>query len=79
MPYDAINTLADCVQSELATPGAGCDVLLQPLLVKWTQLTDDDEQLIPLLGGMTQIALALDVEFMPPARRCANGASGSST
>jgi len=46
--YDAIGTLADAVGSTLNNP-AYIDVLMPPLIQKWSKLSDEDPDLIPLL------------------------------
>lgn len=46
--YDAIGTLADAVGPALNNP-AYIDVLMPPLIARWSSLTDVDPDLIPLL------------------------------
>lgn len=46
--YDAVGTLADAVGPALQNP-AYVDILMPPLLRRWTKLKDDDEDLVPLL------------------------------
>lgn len=46
--YDAIGTLADAVGSALNNP-AYIDVLMPPLIARWSSLNDVDPDLIPLL------------------------------
>ena len=46
--YDAVGTLADAVGGSLANPGY-VDILMPPLLKRWSKLKDDDEDLVPLL------------------------------
>ena len=46
--YDAIGTLADAVGNTLNNP-AYIDVLMPPLIQKWSKLSDEDPDLIPLL------------------------------
>lgn len=53
--YDAIGTLADAVGGALNNP-AFIDILMPPLIAKWSSLSDDDEDLIPLLEVSAQQA-----------------------
>lgn len=46
--YDAIGTLADAVGSALNRKEV-LDVLMPPLVERWGRLSNDDEDLIPLL------------------------------
>ena len=46
--YDAVGTLADSVGPALQNP-AYVDILMPPLLKKWSTLNDDDDDLVPLL------------------------------
>jgi transportin-1 len=46
--YDAIGTLADAVGSSLNRKEV-LDVLMPPLVERWGRLSNDDEDLIPLL------------------------------
>ena len=46
--YDAVGTLADAVGFALQTPGY-VEILMPPLLKRWSKLKDDDEDLVPLL------------------------------
>jgi transportin-1 len=52
--YDAIGTLADAVGDALANK-TYVDILMPPLISRWTKLDDDDDDLVPLLevcGGL---------------------------
>jgi hypothetical protein len=46
--YDAVGTLADAVGPALQNP-TFVDILMPPLLKRWSKLKDDDEDLVPLL------------------------------
>lgn len=46
--YDALGTLADAVGNALENPDY-VEILMPPLIHRWTQLGDDDDDLIPLL------------------------------
>ena len=46
--YDAVGTLADAVGSALQNP-VYVEILMPPLLKRWSKLKDDDEDLVPLL------------------------------
>ena len=46
--YDAVGTLADAVGSALQNP-TYVEILMPPLLKRWTKLKDDDDDLVPLL------------------------------
>ena len=46
--YDAVGTLADAVGSALQNP-TYVEILMPPLLKRWSKLKDDDEDLVPLL------------------------------
>ncbi|THG97840.1 hypothetical protein EW026_g4251 [Hermanssonia centrifuga] len=46
--YDAVGTLADAVGNALQNPSY-VDILMPPLLKRWSKLKDDDEDLVPLL------------------------------
>ena len=46
--YDAIGTLADSVGESLNNASL-VEILMPPLIAKWNNLSDDDEDIIPLL------------------------------
>ncbi len=46
--YDAVGTLADAVGSALQNP-TYVEILMPPVLKRWSKLKDDDEDLVPLL------------------------------
>lgn len=46
--YDAVGTLADAVGSALQNP-TYVEILMPPLLKRWTKLKDNDDDLVPLL------------------------------
>ena len=46
--YDAVGTLADAVGPALQNP-LYVEILMPPILKKWSKLKDDDEDLVPLL------------------------------
>ena len=60
--YDAIGTLADCVQGELAKPNY-TSTLLPLLLEKWEETPDSDRSLLPLIECLGSVASALRIEF----------------
>eukprot|EP00906_Rhabdomonas_costata_P036247 RCo050889 len=71
--YDAVVTLSDAVHRRLNSPEL-IQVLMPPLLLKWTQIKDDDRALFPLLACLTAVAQAVGPGFQPFAepifRRC---------
>ena len=46
--YDAVGTLADAVGDGLANKSY-VDILMPPLIERWSKLSDEDDALIPLL------------------------------
>jgi len=64
--YDAIGTLADAVGHALNQP-QHIEVLMPPLVQKWSTVADDDRSLFPLLECFTSIAQALGNGFAPYA------------
>lgn len=46
--YDAVGTLADAVGRALSNP-AYVEILMPPLIKRWTKLKDESEDLVPLL------------------------------
>ncbi|KAI0687106.1 ARM repeat-containing protein [Cytidiella melzeri] len=64
--YDAVGTLADAVGPALQNP-AFVDILMPPLLKRWTKLKDDDEDLVPLLECLASVTIAMGPSFVPYA------------
>ncbi|KAF7639288.1 Importin N-terminal domain-containing protein [Meloidogyne graminicola] len=64
--YDAVGTLADSVGANLSDPPF-VDMLMQPLMAKWSILKDDDKELFPLLECISSVATALHCSFLPYA------------
>jgi transportin-1 len=62
--YDAVGTLADSVGGNLAEPPF-VDIIMQPLMEKWSILKDDDKELFPLLECISSVATALHCSFLP--------------
>ncbi|VDK20488.1 unnamed protein product [Anisakis simplex] len=62
--YDAVGTLADSVGSNLNQPQY-VQTLMEPLMAKWSSLSDDDKELFPLLECLSSVATALHVSFLP--------------
>ncbi|VDM41758.1 unnamed protein product [Toxocara canis] len=62
--YDAVGTLADSVGSNLNQPQY-VQTLMEPLMAKWSSLSDDDKELFPLLECLSSVATALHVAFLP--------------
>ncbi|GAA5942297.1 Kap104p [Sporobolomyces koalae] len=71
--YDAIGTLADAVGNTLNNP-AYIDVLMPPLIQKWSKLSDEDPDLIPLLECLSSVVIAIGPGFanyaQPVFERC---------
>ena len=65
--YDALSTLAEAAAPALQTP-EGRALLMPPLMAKWTALTDDDKELLPLLECFTAVAQALGTLLLPCGR-----------
>ncbi|CAE6461862.1 unnamed protein product [Rhizoctonia solani] len=78
--YDAIGTLADAVGSALNRKEV-LDVLMPPLVDRWGRLTNEDEDLIPLLECLSSVTVACGTGFLPYAepvfRRCVEIVHGS--
>lgn len=78
--YDAIGTLADAVGPALQNPHY-VDILMPPLLKRWSKLKDDDEDLVPLLECLASVTIAMGSAFVPYAgpvfERCTNIVHGS--
>lgn len=62
--FDAIGTLADAVGSALNDPKY-VEILMPPLLTKYSALADDDPIVFPLLECLTSVATALGPGFAP--------------
>lgn len=62
--YDAIGTLADSVGTPLNESNF-VQVLMPLLLTRYSQLSDDDQHVFPLLECLTSIASALGPGFAP--------------
>lgn len=62
--YDAIQTLADAVGPSLNRPEF-IEILMPPLIERWSQLPDDDRDLFPLLECLSSVAVALAEGFAP--------------
>lgn len=58
--YDAVGTLADAVGPALQN-STYVEILMPPLLKRWTKLKDDNEDLVPLLEVRTH-------QFRPKSR-----------
>jgi transportin-1 len=46
--YDAVGTLADAVGDAMSTKRI-VDIIMPPLITKWERLSDDDDDIVPLL------------------------------
>ncbi|KAG8883613.1 hypothetical protein FRB97_006307 [Tulasnella sp. 331] len=55
--YDAIGTLADAVGNALENPQY-VEILMPPLIKRWSELDSDDEDLIPLLECLSSVTMA---------------------
>ncbi|KAI0326350.1 ARM repeat-containing protein [Cubamyces sp. BRFM 1775] len=64
--YDAVGTLADAVGSALQNP-TYVEILMPPLLKRWSKLKDDDDDLIPLLECLASVTIAMGPAFLPYA------------
>ncbi|PSR72701.1 hypothetical protein PHLCEN_2v11396 [Hermanssonia centrifuga] len=64
--YDAVGTLADAVGNALQNPSY-VDILMPPLLKRWSKLKDDDEDLVPLLECLSSVTIAMGPAFLPYA------------
>ncbi|KAI9360048.1 transportin-1 [Zopfochytrium polystomum] len=65
--YDAVGTLADSVGEALNHPEF-IPILLQPLIVKWEAVHDDDRDIFPLFECLSAVAIALGPGFAPFAQ-----------
>lgn len=62
--FDAIGTLADSVGEALNDPKY-IEILMPPLLQKYSALTNDDPMVFPLLECLTSVATSLGTGFAP--------------
>ena len=62
--YDAIGTLAESVGHELNRPQY-VQQLMEPLLMKWNSMLDNDKSTFPLLECLSSLATAMADGFMP--------------
>ncbi|KAG4304337.1 hypothetical protein PORY_002312 [Pneumocystis oryctolagi] len=62
--YDALQTLTDSVGQSL-NKKEYIDILMPPLIEKWSSLSDDDRDLFPLLECLSSVTVALGDGFMP--------------
>lgn len=62
--YDCVQTLAECVMSELAKPQL-VDILMPALIERYNRVTDDSRELFPLLECLGYIAGAYGDAFVP--------------
>ncbi|KAI0741049.1 ARM repeat-containing protein [Earliella scabrosa] len=64
--YDAVGTLADAVGTALQNP-TYVEILMPPLLKRWSKLKDDDDDLVPLLECLASVTIAIGPAFLPYA------------
>ncbi|KAI0690408.1 armadillo-type protein [Cerioporus squamosus] len=64
--YDAVGTLANAVGTALQNP-TYVEILMPPLLKRWSKLKDDDEDLVPLLECLASVTIAIGPAFLPYA------------
>ncbi|KTW31717.1 uncharacterized protein T551_00978 [Pneumocystis jirovecii RU7] len=62
--YDALQTLTDSVGQSL-NKKEYIDILMPPLIEKWSSLSDEDRNLFPLLECLSSVTVALGEGFMP--------------
>lgn len=60
--YDCLQTLADNVGSDMATPEL-VDLLMPVLIQRWNKIQDDSREMFPLLGCLGYIAMAYGEVF----------------
>lgn len=65
--YDCVQTFVEKMGGEVLAVAARMDVLLPPLMQKWSALEDDDVALWPLLECMATVAATLGEAFAPCA------------
>lgn len=66
--YDCLQTLADSVGQEMATP-ALVELLMPVLTQRWNKIADDSREMFPLLGCLGYIAISYGktfTQFAPP-------------
>ncbi|PLW35017.1 hypothetical protein PCASD_15334 [Puccinia coronata f. sp. avenae] len=64
--YDALGTLADSVGASLAKPEL-LQVLMPSLIERWQKLSDEEQDLIPLLECLSSVVVAIGPAFAPYA------------
>ncbi|PLW22451.1 hypothetical protein PCASD_11640 [Puccinia coronata f. sp. avenae] len=64
--YDALGTLADLVGASLAKPEL-LQVLMPSLIEPWQKLSDEEQDLIPLLECLLSVVVAIGPAFAPYA------------
>ncbi|TIB71126.1 hypothetical protein E3Q24_02480 [Wallemia mellicola] len=78
--YDAIGTLADAVNNSLDNEEY-VTLLMQPLIDKWQNLADDDEDIIPLFECLSSLTVAAGSSFIkfaqPVYERCSRIVHGN--
>ncbi|CAI7671587.1 hypothetical protein N7533_005980 [Penicillium manginii] len=62
--YDCVQTLAECVMSELAQPQL-VEILMPALIERYNQITDQSRELFPLLECLGYVANAYGDAFSP--------------
>lgn len=60
--YDCLQTLADSVGSEMATPEM-VNLLMPVLIARWQKISDDSREMFPLLGCLGYIAISYGETF----------------
>lgn len=66
--YDAVGTLADAVGDAMSAPAA-VGIIMPPLMAKWANLGDEDEDIVPLLECLSSVTMACGrgfAEYAPP-------------
>ncbi|KAK0447503.1 armadillo-type protein [Armillaria borealis] len=73
--YDVVGTLADAVGPALSSPFY-IEIIMPPLMNRWSKLKNNDPDLIPLLECLQSITIATGMSFHPYAgpvfERCKN-------
>lgn len=62
--YDCVQTLAECVMTELAKPQL-VDILMPALILRYNKVTDDSREIFPLLECLGYVAAAYGDAFAP--------------